>query len=97
MAPLPIRNLSGAANMPICAWCPSFDPHDPANAGTSHTICPSCQARLEAECDAAEAERQIMARVDSRPSRFRRSIDVVFEAVENIGHTVSQFRRALLK
>lgn len=83
--------------MAICAWCPSFDPHDPANAGASHTICPACQARLNAACDAAEAERQIMARVNARPSGLRRGIYVVFQTVENISHTVRQFRSALLK
>jgi hypothetical protein len=33
----------------ICAWHPGFDRTDPANAGASHTICPSCLARLEQE------------------------------------------------
>jgi hypothetical protein len=33
----------------ICAWHPGFDRTDPANAGASHGICPSCLSRMEAE------------------------------------------------
>jgi hypothetical protein len=31
----------------ICAWCPTWNREDPANAGASHGICPTCLARLE--------------------------------------------------
>lgn len=30
-----------------CAWCPDFNPLDPANAGQSHTICEDCQRKME--------------------------------------------------
>ena len=36
----------------VCAWCPGFDPHDPANKDISHTICPTCAARVLAEDEA---------------------------------------------
>ncbi len=39
IAPLPV----------ICAWCPTFDKTDRRNAGASHTICPSCFAKLAQE------------------------------------------------
>lgn len=42
---------------PVCAWCPGFDPRDPAQAGRSHGLCPVCQARLLAELDAHGGER----------------------------------------
>ena len=29
----------------LCAWCPGFDPKDPANAGVSHGMCPTCLER----------------------------------------------------
>ena len=31
----------------ICAWCPGFNPRDPANRGVSHTMCAACFARLK--------------------------------------------------
>jgi hypothetical protein len=40
----------------ICAWCPTFDKTDPANKGASHTICPSCAAKLQAEMDATDTK-----------------------------------------
>lgn len=40
----------------ICAWCPDFNPRDPSNRGASHTICPACKARLDAELDAEEGK-----------------------------------------
>lgn len=30
----------------VCAWCPGFDALAPENRNATHTICPSCQARL---------------------------------------------------
>lgn len=39
----------------ICAWCPNFDPSDPANKEASHGMCPNCEARWNAEVAAAEA------------------------------------------
>jgi hypothetical protein len=41
----------------ICAWCPSFDKTSPANKGASHGICPTCEAKLQAEMDASEARK----------------------------------------
>jgi hypothetical protein len=35
----------------LCAWCPVFDPRDPANHGASHGICPACAAKLRASLD----------------------------------------------
>lgn len=39
----------------ICAWCPNFNPSDPANKAASHGMCQSCEARLNAQIAAAEA------------------------------------------
>jgi len=36
----------------VCAWCPGFNPRDPANRGKSHGICPACAARLEQQAEA---------------------------------------------
>ncbi len=33
----------------ICPWCPDWDRTDPRNAGASHTICPACQAKIDAQ------------------------------------------------
>jgi hypothetical protein len=40
---------SSAAPAPrvICAWCPDFNPLDPANANASHGMCPRCVAKFE--------------------------------------------------
>lgn len=43
------RYLAPAPLVIICAWCPDFDKTNPANAGVSHGICPTCAAKLEAE------------------------------------------------
>lgn len=40
----------------ICAWCPDFDPKDPANKEASHGMCPACEARWNAEVATLEAE-----------------------------------------
>lgn len=39
----------------ICAWCPTWNPRDPANVGASHGLCRRCERRLRAELDAADA------------------------------------------
>lgn len=41
----------------VCAWCPDFNPHDPALAGVSHQICQVCNAKLNAQIDTREASR----------------------------------------
>jgi hypothetical protein len=38
--------LTDSAPVTICAWCPTFVPGDPANAGASHGLCDVCAARL---------------------------------------------------
>jgi hypothetical protein len=38
-----------AGHRVVCAWCPDFNPADPANAGASHGICPDCAARVAPE------------------------------------------------
>jgi hypothetical protein len=42
-----VQVLSAPPLRQICAWCPTFDKHDPANKGASHTICPACAKRME--------------------------------------------------
>lgn len=41
----------------ICAYCPGFDRTDPKNAGASHGMCATCQARENAKLDAIVAGR----------------------------------------
>lgn len=53
-----------APTQSICAWCPGFDPTDPANAGKSHTICPECHARMNRELDETAAARPNRTRDD---------------------------------
>jgi hypothetical protein len=31
----------------VCAWCPDFDPTDPANKNASHGLCADCKIRME--------------------------------------------------
>jgi hypothetical protein len=33
----------------VCAWCQTFDPHDPNNKDASHGMCPSCAAKFAKE------------------------------------------------
>jgi hypothetical protein len=52
-----LARLTDARPPAICCWCPTFDPTALANRGASHTICPTCAARVHAELDALEAGR----------------------------------------
>lgn len=38
-----------AAPVFVCAWCPEFDPSDPANEGRSHGICPACESKFDGD------------------------------------------------
>lgn len=51
------RDEFNAKPKAICAWCPNFDPKDPANIGKSHGMCSACSARLHAEMDLHGGER----------------------------------------
>lgn len=31
----------------VCAWCPDFNPADPASRGATHVICETCQRRID--------------------------------------------------
>jgi hypothetical protein len=33
----------------VCAWCPDFNPRDPANRGKSHVMCPACATKFVSE------------------------------------------------
>lgn len=55
------ETLAPQPSQSICAWCPGFDKTDPKNAGASHTICPTCQARLNRELDEAAANQETKA------------------------------------
>jgi hypothetical protein len=57
MTPEVLARLMDGRPPAICCWCPTFDPKAPENRGASHTICPTCAARLHAELDAREAHR----------------------------------------
>jgi hypothetical protein len=35
-----------AARPIVCAWCPDFDPRNPAHRGASHGICAPCAIKL---------------------------------------------------
>ena len=79
----------------ICPWCPTFNPSDPAHAGASHTICPSCLRILEAQIRARAAsdryQRRLLARNAGRKAaRDRVVIDVTIEPVsdQSIGPVV---------
>lgn len=46
-----VKAAEDATPKVICAWCPNFNPRDPANAEASHTICPACQAKMAAQAE----------------------------------------------